>query len=149
MAMQLPQRGQPIDYSYLYQLVEQVNSLSAELARNKSSNQIDNGEVSQARDKVGISETKIVAKKHKVGTHKVKDAKDSIPFTITFDGFLYAPVVTITPQASDKAQSSEMDIYLVIKNITPNSVTGTIQLNAGAKETADISLNMIAVGVRR
>jgi hypothetical protein len=148
MGIQLPQRGQPIDYTYLYQLVEQVNSVSAELSRSKTSNTFDNGNPSQARDNLSASDTKIVATTLKF-TDNMKDTKDSITKTISFGsaGFLYNPVVTVTPQIVDG--SSTFDLSTMITSITPNSVTVKINYNYGKKQDVVIILNVLAIGVRR
>jgi hypothetical protein len=147
MGIQLPQRGQPMDYSYLYQLVEQVNALSAELARSKTINYFNNG--TQTRDKLSASETKIAATTYKFSDKTNTGTKGSTSKTITLDsgsGFLYPPVVTVTAQVPEPKDS---DITVGITSITTNSVT--VQVNYDFTKTTkfDVILNIIAVGVRR
>lgn len=148
MGIQLPQRGQPIDYSYLYQLVDQVNSVTAELSRSKTTNYFENGNPSQTRDSLSTSETKVVATTLKF-TDSMKDTKDSVTKTIAFGGggFLYNPVVTVTPQITES--SSTFDLSTSITSITPNSVTVKINYNGGKKQDVTIILNVLAIGVRR
>ena len=152
MALQLPQRGQPMDYSYLYQLVEQVNSLSAELARSKTSNYFNNDNPGQTRDTLSAADTKIVATTLKFSDN-IKNTSDKVTKTIPFDssGFLYPPIVTVTPQVAETGNNTDLgkDVTVVITAVTANSVTVQVNYNLGKKQDVTVRLNVIAVGVRK
>lgn len=141
----LPQRGQPVDYDYFYQLAEAVNKIGDEILIASRGNIIDT-RAGSAKKNVSVGQTVIVAKKYTVKVTSSQgagtDRAFSIDFGTTFD---YAPVVTLTAKRNEVNNNAEVDV-LVITNITTTGVSGVI--NTTATGTLNVELQMIAVGIK-
>jgi hypothetical protein len=139
----LPQRGQPIDYDYLYLLASTINNIAGQLSAKDTGNIIDK-EPGSTQENITIGRTAIVAKKFNLkrtaaGTGNVSF---NVSFGTTFD---YPPVVTITPKRNATTGESPIDI-VYINDITQTNVTGVV--NTSAKGTFNIDLQLIAVGIK-
>ena len=109
----LPQRGQPIDYDYLYQIAESINKLATQVSSTNAGNVIDSS-AGVVKTNVTIGETLIVAKKVNVsvtGSLAVNTAKS---FTIEFGtAFKYPPVVTLTALRNSTNNTANVDILVL------------------------------------
>lgn len=141
----LPQRGQPIDYDYLYQITEAINKLSNQLSVTNSGNIVDTS-AGVSRKQVPVGQTVIVAKKHNLNLATSSAATVDREFEILFDTmFDYPPVVTITPKRNATSELSQVDV-LVITSITTTGVKGII--NTTSTGALNVELQMVAVGIK-
>lgn len=141
----LPQRGQPIDYDYLYQITEAINKVSNQLSVTTAGNIIDTS-AGVSRKQVAVGQTVIVAKKHNLNLATSSAATADREFEILFDTmFDYPPVVTITPKRNSNSNESQVDV-LVITSITTTGVKGVI--NTVSTGALNVELQMIAVGIK-
>jgi len=140
----LPELGQPLDVSYIYQLANAINELSLQVwpaIYKYVSVDVVNGVQQNAK----ASETRIIAGYADV----VKSANQSIgsqqPFTYNFPAdFKFAPIVTATPVNIGGTEAGK-NVSVVIKSITTSKVDGTVNFNS----TGDVSIgvNLIIVGI--
>jgi hypothetical protein len=140
----LPELGQPLDVSYIYQLANAINELSLQVSPaiyKYVSVDVVNGVQQNAK----ASETRIIAGYADV----VKSANQSIgsqkPFTYNFPAdFKFAPIVTATPVNIGGTEAGK-NVSVVIKSITTSKVDGTVNFNS----TGDVSIgvNLIIVGI--
>lgn len=141
--IQLPSQGQPIDYSYINQIVTTLNDVSTKVSANYSNSRIGSGDGSIPETK-RLSDLSVVALYKVVTTEqtvKTKTEKSfSIPFGITFKNI---PIVTITPQAL--SGDAGRDISVVINKIEKDSVSGWVAFNAAG--TTSVAVNVIAIGI--
>jgi hypothetical protein len=141
----LPQRGQPIDYDYMYQLTEAINKVASQLSSTNTGNIIDTA-AGVTRKQVPVGQTVFVAKKHNVNITTASAANVDREFEILFDMmFDYPPVVTITAKRNATNNDSKVDV-LVITSITNSGVKGSI--NTTATGVLNVELQMIAVGIK-
>lgn len=142
MRIPLPERGQPLDVDYLYQIATQINSLTNQIASTSTTlSTIDNG-VSGRVDNT-INNIRFVAKTKsiKVGT---VSAGTSDPWFVDFaPDFLYIPVVTATP-VNNTLSTAGNNVTIVIKNVTTSRVDGNILYNTSG--TVDLNINILAIG---
>lgn len=137
----LPQRGQPIDYDYMYQLTDAINKLSNQVQKATSGNIIDKDATGRGAVKVPGSETLIVAKKVSK-TFKRQDANREI--TVDFGAnFAYPPVVT-TSVLIPTAQPG----YGLARIISITQTSVTLRLQTDADGTKDAIVQIIAVGIK-
>ena len=91
----LPDRGQPLDVTYIYQMANAINSLASQI-----SSAADNYATVYTRDagkqQVKTSATKVVAGYYDVINNQSVQANQIIPFNITYADFKYPPIVTAT-----------------------------------------------------
>jgi hypothetical protein len=140
----LPELGQPLDVSYIYQLANAINELSLQVSPaiyKYVTVDVPNGVQQNAK----ASETRIIAGYADV----VKSANQSIgsqqPFTYNFPAdFKFAPIVTATPVNIGGTEAGK-NVSVVIKSITTSKIDGSVNFNA----TGDVSIgvNLIIVGI--
>lgn len=139
----LPNRGQPIDVSYIYQIADAVNSLTSKVSA--ASNQyITVDTISFGKKDVGASDIRMVGGYVEVANNSSVNAGAELPFTLTYTGFKYAPVVTATP-LNVGGTAAGSDISVVLKTVTASRVDGIVKFKTSGNVT--IGVNMIALGL--
>ena len=145
MTLPLPQRGQPIDYDYLYQIAQAIHNLEVDTNRRVGTNLIDSV-AGQSATSVPTSQTQIIAKKTLISPGKTS-ASATTPFTVDFDvPFSSIPVVTVTPQKN--AVTGTSGLYsAIITSISTTQVKGYLQL--GSAGVTSVELQTIAIGFKQ
>jgi hypothetical protein len=139
-----PTRGQPIDVSYIYQIVEAINELSTQAS--SSTYKYASVDTSSGNKTSLISETRITAGEEAIyPTLTSITAKTSKTFSYSFKGeYAYPPIVTATPVLIE-GTSAGQDISVVITSITTSRVDGIVTFSTGGNIAAKV--HIIAVGV--
>lgn len=139
----LPERGQPLDVTYIYQLADAVNDLSTQISsatNNYTSVKISDNETSNLK----TSDVKIIAEIKEVKNASQVNSGNEQEFTIPFSNFKYPPVVTATP-INTTGTAAGQSVSVVLKSITTTGVTGIVKF--GASGEVSIKVHVIAVGV--
>lgn len=141
----IPQQGQPIDYQYIYQIVDNLNELSTKVTSKFSESKFQN--------KQGISEThrlndlSVVAGYKEVVVAKDVTSEKEIGFSYDFGvTFKYPPVVTASPILIENTNAGR-DVAVVINDISTTRMTGYVSFNAAKTGKASVGVNIIAIGV--
>lgn len=139
----VPERGQPLDLSYVYQLATAVNDVSDQLATN-SYNYLTIDTQVAGRQSVKTAEGKVIGGYYEFPSNRVVSAGNEQEFSYNFEDFKYPPIVTATPINVGNTPAGR-NVSVVIKNITTSSVNGVVRFNA----PGDVSLavNLIIVGI--
>jgi hypothetical protein len=144
MKIPLPERGQPIDLAYLYQIANAINDLSNQITTSNTTSVVNNG--INLREDVSTNNLRFFATTKNIQVGNVS-AGSSESWSADFSpDFLYVPVVTATVQNNTSSTAGD-NITLVLKNITTSRVDGNVRYNAGG--SIDININVIAIGVSR
>lgn len=141
----LPDRGQPLDLSYIYQLAEAINNLSNQLSPvNAKYTTIDT--VSNGKQTVRTSDSRVVGGFINLTNSSVSTPGGEQEFTYAFSDFAYAPIVTATPIITDtnNTQASK-DVNVILTSVTTNRVDGVVKFNTTG--VASIGINMLIVGI--
>lgn len=143
----LPSRGQPIDLSYLYQIVDAVNRLSDTVV-SSSGGYLTVDTPTGSQQNVKASEARTIG-----GYVELNNVSLSTDNEVSFEykypsDFKYAPIVTATPVAISNT-SGARSATVVIKNVTTSSISGVVRFDTGAfsQGTASIGINLIVVGI--
>lgn len=144
MKLPLPERGQPLDLTYIYQMANAINDLNNQVVSNSVTSVINNGINLREEARTGnlrfyATTTSIQAGSVSAGTSRAWSADFS-------PNFLYTPVVTATVQ-NNTSSTAGNNITLVIKSVTTGKVEGNLIYNAAG--SIDITINVIAVGISR
>lgn len=139
----LPNRGQPLDVNYIYQIADAVNSLAAGSA-SSSNKYVSLSTVTAGPLEVKISETRVVGGYTEVANNTQVTSGGELPWTISYTGFKYAPIVTATPINVGNTIAGS-DISVVIKGITTSSVYGVVKFKTGGQ--VSIGVNAIVIGI--
>jgi hypothetical protein len=114
----VPQRGQPLDVSYIYDIVSAVNELADRFTSS------ENGMLKIIAEDglpstVPTSRMSVFAKTHVLGTSKRVTAGQQETFPITYN-FKYPPTVVATPFDSTNTSAGQ-DVSVVISSVTDNT----------------------------
>lgn len=146
MANQLPvpERGQPLDVVFMYQIVNTINELSAQVSPSVNK-YVTVDTKDSGKQSAKISEARIIGGYVQVTTSTTKTAGTTEPFFYAFGtDFKFAPVVTATPINVGNTDAGK-DVVVTIKSISTSRVDGTVKFNTGGDTS--IGINLIIVGI--
>ena len=141
----LPERGQPLDLSYIYQLSNAVNELSDELSPTTARyTSIDTA--SAGTQTVRTSDSRIIGGYLAVTNSSSTSGDGESPFSYNFSDFAYVPIVTATPILIDEGSTeSGKDVTVVLTKVSTNRVEGVVRFNTIG--VASVGINLLIVGV--
>jgi hypothetical protein len=141
----LPERGQPLDLSYIYQVANAVNELASQLSPTTGRyTSIDTASAGQ--QSVRTSDARIVGGYVTVTNSSTTSPDGEGTFSYNFSDFNYAPVVTATPILVDQnSTESGKDISVVLTKVTNNRVEGVVRFNTIG--VASVGINLLMVGI--
>jgi hypothetical protein len=134
----IPQRGQPFDLEFMSQMANAINGLADQIGvSNVSTNKIWIGGTSASE--LTANETKIVTNQIDVPDFSgQKKAGDEKTFSFGYDGFSFAPAITVTVV-------SGVSISANLYNVSASQASVRIHVNK-AGDVGDVKLNVIAIG---
>jgi hypothetical protein len=140
----LPERGQPLDLTYINSLADAVNGLYNQISiSNSNYATID----TTGQDKVNLksSEIGLVAGRVEVYNNATVTVAQEKDFSYNFtNNFKYAPIVTATPVNVGNTPAGK-NVSVILKNVTTSRVEGVVRFGTAG----DLSLwvNLIIIGV--
>lgn len=139
-----PDRGQPLDVSYIYQIVEAINELSEQSVN--ATYKYAAIDTTAGPQNALITDMKVTAGESVIYSSETDvSAGKTESFSYSFKSeYKYPPIVTATPVLITSAGSGR-DVSLVIESITTSRVDGKITFNSTGK--AALKINIIAIGV--
>ncbi len=140
----LPERGQPIDLAYIYQIAEAINTLSAQIT--PSTNRYVTIETPlDGKQSVLSSGVKMNAAYVEVYNNATVLAGQEQPFSYSYPAeYKFAPVATATP-VNVGGTTAGKDVSIILKNVTTSRVDGIVKFNASGDLT--IGVNLIVIGI--
>ena len=141
----LPERGQPLDLSYIYQLANAVNEMATQLSPTIGRyTSIDT--VSAGSQSVRTSDARIVGGYLTVANSSTTSPDGEGSFSYNFSDFKFAPIVTASPiLVGESGTESGKDISVVLTRITNNRVDGIVRFNTVG--VASVGVNLLIVGI--
>jgi hypothetical protein len=141
----LPERGQPLDLSYIYQLANAINEVAVQLSPNTGRyTSIDT--VSAGTQNVRTSDARIIGGFTTAENNSTTSPDGEGTFIYDFEGVKYAPVVTVTPiLIGESSTESGKNISVVINKVTNNRVEGIVKFNTIG--VASVGINLLIIGI--
>ncbi len=140
----LPERGQPLDVTYIYQLADTINDLSTQVS-SATYNFTTVDTTSAGKQSVKTSEARILGGIINVANNATKNAGNESTFTYDFPtDFKYSPVVTATPVNIGGTDAGK-NVSVVLKTITTSRVEGVVRFNASGD--LSVSVHILVVGI--
>lgn len=141
----LPERGQPLDLSYIYQLADTVNELAVQLSPTVARyTSIDTA--SAGTQSVRTSDARVVGGYLTVTNNSSTNPDGEVDFSYTFQDFAYAPVVTATPILIGEATTDAgKDATVILSKVTTNRVEGIVRFNTIGN--ASVGINLLIIGI--
>lgn len=140
----LPERGQPLDVAYIYNLSNALNQLSDQVS-SATYNYTTIDTASAGKQNIKTSEARMIGGYISVANNSTQTASSTRTFTYTFPSdFKYTPIVTASPVNVGKTAAGE-NVTVVITDVTRSSVSGLVRFNA----SGDVStvVNLIIIGI--
>lgn len=140
----LPELGQPLDVSYIYQIANAINELSLQVSPaiyKYVTVDVPNGVSQNAK----ASETRVIAGYIDVVKSSNQSVGSQQAFSYNFAAdFKFAPIVTATPINIGGTEAGK-NVSVVIKTITTSKVDGVVNFNSGGD--VSVGVNLIIVGI--
>jgi hypothetical protein len=139
----LPERGQPLDVTYIYQLAEAVNDLSTQVS-SATYNYTTIDTVSAGKQSVKTSETRILASYKEIYNNAQVTAGQEKEDYVSFSNFKYPPIVTATI-VNIAGTSAGSNASVILKSISEGRADFVVRF--GTSGTTTVGVNIIAVGI--
>jgi hypothetical protein len=140
----LPERGQPLDLTYINQLANAVNGLYNQISSstgNYAKINITNNDVVNVK----TSEMGVVAARVEIYNNATVIVAQEKEFFYDFsNNFKYAPIVTATPVNIGNTLAGK-NVSVILKNVTTSRVEGVVRF--GSAGDLSLHVNLIAIGV--
>jgi hypothetical protein len=140
-----PDRGQPLDVSYIYQMATAINDLASQIS--SPTYRYTSIDTTSGPQNTLVTNTKVVA-----GVIDVYSTLTDVSPGLTVDRsysfntgeFKYPPIVTATPVLTSKSENGS-DLSVTIKQITTSRVDVSVTFFGTGK--AALKVNIIAIGL--
>jgi hypothetical protein len=142
--LRIPNPGQPVDATYMFELANAINKLSTMISTSPTTQITSIDTPTAGKQSIKTSEARIIGGYKEVVSSSVS-AGAVVPWTYEFPAdFKYPPIATATP-INVAGSDSGSSVSVMIKSIGPNSVSGTV-LFAGSGSLT-VGLNIIIIGI--
>jgi hypothetical protein len=139
----LPERGQPLDVTYVYQLANAINELSIQVS--SAGYNYTTIDTTAGKQNIKTSEARIIAGSVEVANNSTVTASSEKTFTYDFvSDFKYKPVVTATPVNTGKTPTGQ-NVTVILKEVTTSRVEGIVRF--GASGDLSLAVNLIIIGI--
>lgn len=139
----LPERGQPLDVTYIYQVVDALNVLSTQVS-NATYNYTDVDVVGAEKKSLKTSDTKFIGRYKSIANNETVTAGQEKTYFIDYSNFKFPPIVTLSI-VNTSGTTAGSNTTVVLNSITTTQAVFTVRY--GVSGTATIGINLIAIGV--
>jgi hypothetical protein len=141
----LPERGQPIDVSYIYQITNAVNQLSDQTSTTGyNSTKIDVPSIGP--QSIKTSEARVIGGRIEVRSNSTQTADSTVTFRYAYDGdFKYTPIATATVVNTGGVGTAGDAATVVLTSIDANGLTGLVRFDKSG--IASTTVNLIIIGI--
>ena len=140
----LPERGQPLDVTYIYQLAYTINDLSTQVS-SATYNYTTVDTVSAGKQSVKTSEARMIGGYVEVANNSTVSAGNEKTFSYDFPSdFKYQPIATATPVNIGNTPAGQ-NVNVILKTVTTSRVEGIVRF--GASGDLSLAVNLIILGI--
>ena len=140
----LPDRGQPLDVTYLYRIAEAVND-AVDTISTATYNYTTVDTRGIGKEDVKNSNAKIYAAYKDIVTNETVNGNTTKTWAVDFASeFKYPPIVTATAVNTGTSTIAN-DVFAVITSVSTSRVEGIVRFNSSGNVST--SVNVIAIGL--
>jgi hypothetical protein len=140
----LPDRGQPLDVTYLYRIADALND-AVDTISTATYNYTSIDTKGVGRQDVKNSNAKIYASYIDIVSNETVSANTTRNFSLNFASeFKYPPLVTATAVNTGTSTIGN-DVFAVITSVSTSRVDGIVRFNSSG--SVSTSVNIIAIGL--
>jgi hypothetical protein len=136
-AISLPEKGQPLDVNYIYDMANQINNLTNVISiRSTSSSRINENSETTSNLKF------FAATKSLTSTNASSNATES--FFFTYPEFKFTPVAVVTI-TNNSGSSAGDNVTTTLRNVTTSRTEGVVRF--GTSGAVNLLISIIVVGI--
>jgi hypothetical protein len=140
----LPERGQPLDVTYIYQLADTINDLSTQVS-SATYNYTTIDTVSAGKQNIKTSDARVVGGYVEVANNSTVSAGNEKLFSYDFPSdFKFAPIATATAVNIGNTPAGQ-NVTVILKNVTTSRVEGLVRF--GASGDLSLAVHLIIIGI--
>jgi hypothetical protein len=140
----LPDRGQPLDVTYLYQIANALND-AVDTISTATYNYTTVDTRGIGKEDVKNSNAKVYAAYKDIVTNETVSSSTTKTFSIDFASeFKYPPIVTATAVNTGTSTIGN-DVFAIITSVSTSRVEGIVRFNSSG--SVSTSVNIIAIGL--
>jgi hypothetical protein len=140
----LPERGQPLDVTYIYQLADTINDLSNQVST-ATYNYTTIDTINAGKQNIKTSEARIVGGYVEVYNNATVTASSEKSFSYDFPSdFKYQPIATATLVNVGNTPAGQ-NASVILKVVTTSRVEGIVRF--GASGDLSLAVNLIILGI--
>lgn len=140
----LPERGQPLDVSYVYEMAQAINDLSKEVSP-ATYDYVTIQTADYGPQNRKATEIRVIGGLVKLASSRSVLSGDQLPFSHSFAGeFRFPPIVTATPVNVGQTPAGS-NISLVLNDPSTSSVNGFVKFNTSGE--VSVNVNLIIIGI--
>lgn len=140
----LPERGQPIDVAYIYQITNAVNQISDKV-NTTGYNYTTVDTPASGKQNVKTSEARVIGASVSVTSNSNQTANSTKPFTYSYSGnFKFTPIATATVVNTGLTPAGD-SATAIITSIDANGLQGLVRFDQAGNVSA--SVNLIIIGI--
>jgi len=140
----LPERGQPLDVTYIYQLADTINDLSTQVS-SATYNYTTVDTVSAGKQSVKTSEARMIGGYVEIANNSTVSAGNEKTFSYDFPSdFKYQPIATATVVNVGNTPAGQ-NANVILKVVTTSRVEGIVRF--GASGDLSLAVNLIILGI--
>jgi hypothetical protein len=140
----LPERGQPLDLTYIYQLVDTVNDLSTQVSSaTYNYTSVDTG--STTKENIKTSEARFIGGYIEVANNSTVSAGNEKTFEYVFPSdFKYLPIASATAVNIGSTPAGQ-NVNVILTRVTTSRVEGVVRF--GASGDLSLAVHLIIIGI--
>lgn len=140
----LPERGQPLDLSYIYQVAAAVNDLASQISPS-ADKYVSVDTPTAGTQTAKSSDVKIIGGYMEVTNNSSVSIGNDKAFIYNFPAdFKYPPIATATPVNVGNTTAGK-NVSVIIKSVTTSRIEGVVTFNAAGDVT--VGVNLIVIGI--
>lgn len=140
----LPDRGQPLDITYIYQIVNEINNISNQIS-DATTDYTTIYTRSNGPQRVQTKAARIIAGYVDIVTNENVTAGTTKSFTFEYTSdFLYPPIATATVVNTGLSDVGD-DVTAIIRTVTTSTVTGVVKFNKSGNLSTTVNVMVIGI----
>jgi hypothetical protein len=140
----LPERGQPLDVTYIYQLADALNDVSTQVS-SATYNYTTVDTVSAGKQSIKTSDARVVGGYVEVANNSTVSAGNEKTFSYDFPSdFKYAPIASATAVNIGNTPAGQ-NVNVILKSVTTSRVEGIVRF--GASGDLSLAVHIIIIGI--
>jgi hypothetical protein len=140
----LPERGQPLDLSYIYQVATAINDISSEISPSIYK-YVSIDTPAAGPQNIRASEARMIAGYMDVATNSNVNSGNEKPFRYAFKtDFKYPPIVTATLINIGNTPAGQ-NVSVILTNVSTSAAEGVVKFSSSGD--LSVGVNLIAIGV--